>query len=215
MRSSHQTKFDIAFLDFLFNLLTVFVIIAIIAVIHMNPPTKKSDAPKKAEFIITVEWTKNSNNDIDVWLKTEGKGTPLHFRQKQKAPFFLDRDDTGLNIDTYETSTGEIRKIEINREVVTARGYPEDGDYYVNLHLYNKRSPSIDDEVEVTIVGLNPYRILYQRKLNLNIPWEERDLVSFRIDNEEIHEFHNDHGQFFAQKTLRAIPHSNNNFRGF
>lgn len=215
MRSSHQTKFDISFLDFLFNLLTVFVIIAIIAVIHMNPPTKKSDAPKKAEFLITVEWTEGSDNDIDVWLKTEGKGEPLYFRQKQKSPFFLDRDDTGQNIDTYETSTGDVRKIEINREVITARGYPEDGDYYVNLHLYNKRSPSIDDEVKITIVRLNPYSILYKRKIDLKIPWEEKDLVSFRIDDEKIHDFHNDHGQFFVRKTLRAIPYTDINSRGF
>lgn len=215
MRSSHQIKFDLVFLDFLFNLLTVFIIIAIIAIIHMNPPTKKSDAPKKAEFLITVEWTNNSDNDVDVWLKSDKKGAPLHFRNKQKSPFFLDRDDTGRNIDTYQTSTGTIKKIEINREVITARGYPETGDYYVNLHLYNKRTPAINDDVEVTIVRLNPYAILYQRKVKLTIPWDEKDLVSFRIEDDDIYDFHNDHGQFFAKKTLQSIPHTNTNYKGF
>ena len=217
MRSSHHTKFDISFLDFLFNLLTVFVIIAIIAVIHMNPPTKKSDAQKKAEFLITVEWTKESNNDIDVWLKSDKRDAPLHFRNKQSAPFFLDRDDTGQNIDTYQTSDGTVKKIEINREVITARGYPESGDYYINLHLYNKRVLTMNDEVEITIVKLNPYAILYKRKINLSTPWEEKDLVSFRIDDDVIHDFHDDHGHLFARKILEVVPYTrtHTDFKGF
>jgi hypothetical protein len=209
MRNNYGPNLKIDFLDFIFNILIVFIIMTVIAIVHMNPPTKKSDAPKKAEFIITVEWTKDSNNDIDVWLKSEGKNNePLHWRNKQKSPFFLDRDDTGQNIDTYLTSTGTIKKIEINREVITARGYPEEGDYYLNLHLYNKRSPDINDEVEITIVKLNPYGVLYKRKVKLFTRWEEKDVLSFRIDNDVIHDFHNDHGHFFAIKILEKAAYT-------
>lgn len=207
MRFFFQTKFDISFLDFLFNLLTVFVIIAIIAVIHMNPPTKKADAPKKAEFLITVEWTKKSDNDIDVWLD-DGELKPLSFRNKQKAPFFLDRDDTGTNIDSYITSTGEIKSIPINREVITSRGWPENGVYYVNLHLYNKRDKEIDDSIEVTIVSLNPYKLIYNRTVTILNNWEEKDLVSFEIYNSQIIELTDDHKYFYVQDHLDRLNKS-------
>ena len=208
MRSSLQIKFDISFLDFLFNLLIVFVIIAIIAVIHMNPPTKKADAPKKAEFIVTIEWTEKSNNDVDVWLLSEHKKkvSPLHFRTKQYAPFFLDRDDTGQTIDTFQNADGSVEVIKINREVITARGWPEDGEYYINLHMYNKRDPAVNDVVTVSIVQLNPYRLVYERSVPLNIEWEEKDVVSFKVQDKNIIEVYENHKVFYIQRFLKKEP---------
>lgn len=208
MRSSHQIKFDISFIDFLFQLLLAFVVIAIIAVIHMNPPTKKSDAPKKAEFIITVEWTKKSDNDVDVWLLSEHekKSIPLHFRKKQMAPFFLDRDDTGRTIDSYKNADGSIQVVDINREVITARGWPQDGEYFINLHMYNKRVSTIEDVVTLSIVQLNPYRLIYERNVKLNNAWEEKDIVSFRILDKEIIEVQDDHRVFYVKKYLDDGP---------
>jgi hypothetical protein len=208
MRSSHQIKFDISFIDFLFQLLLAFVVIAIIAVIHMNPPTKKSDAPKKAEFIITVEWTKKSDNDVDVWLLSghEKKSIPLHFRKKQMAPFFLDRDDTGRTIDSYKNADGSIQVVDINREVITARGWPKDGEYFVNLHMYNKRVPTVEDVVTLSIIQLNPYRLIYERNVKLDKAWEEKDIVSFRILDKEIIEVQDDHKVFYVKRFLDDGP---------
>ena len=65
-------KSSIGFTDMLFNLLVGFVFLFVIAFILINPPVKKSDAPKKAEYIITLEWEDDSHDDVDLWVKEPG-----------------------------------------------------------------------------------------------------------------------------------------------
>ena len=51
--------------DLLFNLLVGFVFLFIVAFLLINPPTKKEDAPKKAEYLIIIEWDEGVNKAVD------------------------------------------------------------------------------------------------------------------------------------------------------
>ena len=46
---------NLAFVDFLFILLLAFISMFILALILINPVTKKSEVERKAEFLITLE----------------------------------------------------------------------------------------------------------------------------------------------------------------
>ncbi len=208
MNFSLKPRFELSFLDLLFNLMLIFIIIAIIAVIHMNPPTKKSIAPKKAEFLIIVEWNEKSNNDIDVWLPSSEMEGAVYFKSKNMSPFYLDRDDTGRNIDTYTDNEGNSFTIDVNREVITARGWPKENEYYINLHFFGLRDKVISEDVTISIVQLNPYYIVFKDTVSMNREWQEKDVVAFTITDERIHNFYKNHGQFFAQMILGHCRHS-------
>ena len=60
---------NLAFVDFLFILLLAFISMFILALILINPVTKKSEVERKAEFLITLEWDKESRDDVDIWVE--------------------------------------------------------------------------------------------------------------------------------------------------
>ena len=70
---------NIGMTDMLFNMLLGFVFLFIIAFLLINPITKKSDAPKKAEFLIVIEWDEQLNDDIDL---RDPSGNKVSFTNK-------------------------------------------------------------------------------------------------------------------------------------
>ena len=55
---------------------------------------------------------------------------------------------------------GEKIIIKINREVVTMRGIVK-GDYYINIHVYNKSRDSDPTKYTITLLDVNPYKEVY------------------------------------------------------
>ena len=83
--------------DLLFNLLVGFVFLFIVAFLLINPPTKKEDAPKKAEYLIIIEWDETANDDIDLWVQ-DPSGTTVSFTHKTGGLLNLEKDDLGMSI---------------------------------------------------------------------------------------------------------------------
>ena len=133
---SNRYGSNLSFNDVLFNALLGFVVLFVLALLLINPITKKSDIPAKAEILITLEWEDESADDIDIWVMGPGMGAPLSFQNKHSGYMHLDRDDLGRQSD-YMWIDGERIVIKINREVVSMRGVMA-GDYYINIHVYNK-----------------------------------------------------------------------------
>ena len=69
LREPAKYKSTIGFTDLLFNLLVGFVFLFIIAFILINPITKKKDVPKKAEYMIIIEWPSMLVDDNCVQLE--------------------------------------------------------------------------------------------------------------------------------------------------
>ena len=150
---------NLSFNDVLFNALLGFVVLFVLALLLINPITKKSDIPAKAEIMIIVEWDDESSDDIDTWVKGPLMGAPISFQNKHSGMMHLDRDDLGRTSDTMIID-GEKIVIKVNREVVTMRGIVA-GDYYINIHVYNKATGSEVTKYTVTLLDVNPYKEVY------------------------------------------------------
>jgi hypothetical protein len=62
---------NLSFNDLLFNVLVGFVMLFVIAFLLINPITKKSDIPIKAEFLIIMHWPNALADDLDLWVQRD------------------------------------------------------------------------------------------------------------------------------------------------
>ena len=182
---------NLAFVDFLFILLLAFISMFILALILINPVTKKSEVERKAEFLITLEWDKESRDDVDIWVE-DPLGKVVSFRNKTVDVMHLDKDDLGQINDTIRFPDGSTQVIHLNREVVTLRGWVE-GEYTINAHMYNKRDRSHPSDansyghptnVKVEMLRINPYKILFEEKFTLTHRGEEVTIRRVTLDKE-------------------------------
>ena len=182
---------NLAFVDFLFILLLAFISMFILALILINPVTKKSEVERKAEFLITLEWDKESRDDIDIWVE-DPLGKVVSFRNKTVDVMHLDKDDLGQINDTIRFPDGSTQVIHLNREVVTLRGWVE-GEYTINAHMYNKRDRSHPSDansyghptnVKVEMLRINPYKILFEERFTLTHRGEEVTIRRVTLDKE-------------------------------
>ena len=173
---------NLSFNDVLFNALLGFVVLFVLALLLINPITKKSDIPAKAEILIIVEWDNESPDDIDTWVQGPLMGAPISFQNKHSGSMHLDRDDLGRTSDVMMID-GERIVIKINREVVTMRGIAK-GDYYINIHVYNKPGNSEPTKYTITLLDVNPYREVYVMQGEVTARGDIVRLPGFTLDEE-------------------------------
>ena len=94
----------------------------------------------------------------------------------------LDRDDLGRTSDIMMID-GEKIVIKINREVVTMRGIAK-GDYYINIHVYNKPGNSEPTKYTITLLDVNPYREVYVMQGEVTARGDIVRLPGFTLDEE-------------------------------
>ena len=178
MKRNYHT--NLAFLDLLFNTLLCFAALFSLAFILINPSKKNKNVDAKAEFIITVIWPSEMDDDVDTYVE-DPEGNLIAFNRREQGLMHLDRDDTGLSFDTISTSFGLVEYKE-NREMVTIRGYLP-GEYVVNVHMYTKRE---DKETPVTIIleKINPYKVVTGRNIVLKLRGDEKTAFRFTVDDE-------------------------------
>jgi len=170
---------NLPFLDLLFNILIGFVFLFIVSFLLINPIAKRADIEVKAEFLITVFWPDNLEDDIDVYVE-DPAGNLVWFKSREPGLMHLDRDDLGKRNDEVITAAGTILFPE-NREIVTLRGIVP-GEYVVNVHCYFKIG---DDSVPVTIQidKINPYSVVLRQTVNLSTKGEEITVTRFSVNS--------------------------------
>ena len=89
-----KNSFSTVFHDLLFNSLMVFVCLFVVVLISINIQKQDNNTETKAEFIITVEWPTESNDDVDSYLQ-DPLGNIVYFRRREDGLMHLDRDDLG------------------------------------------------------------------------------------------------------------------------
>lgn len=122
MKRFPRDRAQLAFIDLLFILLLLFVLI-------INPPTKESAARPMADFMLFIVWDAGRNTDLDVYVRGPDRAVAW-FRTKDIGYASIDRDDLGATRD-YST---------LNQEIVGFRS-PPDGSYLVSLHTYRESAP--------------------------------------------------------------------------
>lgn len=187
LKSPDRYRNSIGMTDMLFNMLLGFVFLFIIAFLLINPITKKSDAPKKAEFLIVIEWDEQLNDDIDLWVR-DPSGNKVSFTNKAAGLMNLEKDDLGRSNDAVVMADGTIKYIMINREVVTIRGIVP-GVYNAMAHVYARKlvaGKSITDKgfINVTVIKVNPYMEVYKGTVNYDTKGQELTLLNFKIDED-------------------------------
>lgn len=129
-----------------------FAVLFVLAVFYVNPIAKLGKVDPQAEFIITVTWPHEMDDDVDVWISAPNDKLTW-FASKDNAPVLLDRDDRGSFADRM-TINGKSIIIPLNQEIVTIRDILP-GEYIFNLHMYNKSSRE-PTPVEFKIEKVNP-----------------------------------------------------------
>lgn len=180
MARKRNHSHDTAMNDMLSNIALGFIMLFIIAVILMNPITKRNDVPSKNEVMIIMSWDTESNDDVDLWIQHEND-PPVGFSNKNSGFVNLDRDDLGQSNDT-AIIDGKPVINKINRETINIRGILP-GNYYVMAQMYSRRDrhggPTI---VTVTVIDVNPYREAYTMTVEMNNTGDFARFPGFTLD---------------------------------
>jgi len=179
MKRNYHT--NLAFLDLLFNTLLAFAALFILSIVLINPKKEDNNIEAKAEFIITVEWPSDLDDDVDTYVE-DPSGNLVAFMRREEGLMHLDRDDLGMRNDSVLTDFGTIEYKE-NREIVTLRGIAR-GEYVVNVHMYMKRSDAIEIPVVVKLEKLNPYRTVTINRVILLETGDEKTAFRFSLSPE-------------------------------
>ena len=148
--------------------------------VNENKDRSKSSIEVKSEYIITMSWPDDMDNDIDIYVE-DPLGNLCFFRRREEGLMHLDRDDLGFKNDTVETPSGKI-KYPYNREIITLRGY-HTGEYCVNAHAFKKGDPR-PCEVTVQVDKLNPVmKTMIINSATLTENGDEKTVLRFRLDS--------------------------------
>ena len=178
MKRNYHT--NMAFLDLLFNTLLCFAALFVLSFILINPSKKENNIKAKADFMITVTWNKDLDDDVDTYVE-DPVGNLVAFMRREEGLMHLDRDDLGHRNDTINTPNGPI-EYKDNREIVTLRGFVP-GEYVVNVHMYMKREIA-PTEVTIVLEKLNPYIIIMAKNVILTTSGQEDTAFRFVVDSE-------------------------------
>ena len=196
------------FRDLLYLLALSFAVLLIYALIQIQPPAKKSEIERKAEFLIILEWDEKSVADLDLWVM-DPQNNVVWFRNKTGGFLHLDKDDLGQLNDTIMID-GEVKIIYLNREVVTVRGIVP-GEYITNVHAYRKlEKTSVNGFVK--LLKLNPYKEYATEHFILENEGAEITVFRFNIDkdgyvsdiNKDVHKFIGTH--LYGPTRYQAVP---------
>ena len=200
MKRNYHT--NMAFLDLLFNTLLCFAALFCLAFILINPSKKNKTVEAKAEFMITIIWPADMDDDVDTYVE-DPEGNLVAFNRREQCLMHLDRDDVGFSSDRIQTSFGVVEYKE-NREIVSLRGIVP-GEYVVNVHMYTKRE---DKETPVTILleKINPFKLVTARNVVLVQQGDEKTAFRFTLDDEGKVIDTNDLEKSLTSKNPRPTP---------
>ena len=195
MFDKNKYKSTIGFTDMLFNILVGFAFLFIVAFLLIKPEAKKEDFERKAEFVVVMEWNHDAPDDIDLYVQ-DPTDSRVHFRLPIINFMYLDKDDLGFANDIVKSVDGTIKKVNINREVVTIRGIIP-GEYIINAHYYsardwvnNKLKTNTEKikrkekalTVKIELHKVSPYKILWVGEKTFVNRGQEETFVRFTVD---------------------------------
>ena len=169
-----------SFFDVLFNSLIAITSMFVVVFFLINEEQKAaSNIVPKAEFIITVIWPPDLDDDVDTYVEDPLENL-VFFRSRNVGFMSLERDDIGFANDYIDTLGGRI-EFKSNMETVTIRNIVG-GEYTCNVHMYKHRSekPVL---VEVKLEKINPYSIILLKNICLFHNGDEKTAFRFVLDS--------------------------------
>lgn len=167
-------------MDLLFLTCAGFTTLFVLSFVQIQVNKKaKHDVEFKAEYMITFTWPNDMDCDVDSYVGGPN-GELVMFRRREEGLIHLDRDDLGTANDKVFTPYGIIEYKE-NREIVVLRGIAP-GEYTVNVHMFAKRSHEGKVPVTVRLEKVNPYAVITQKVVELELQYEEKTAFRFTLD---------------------------------
>jgi hypothetical protein len=183
MRNKKLYSCNTSFLDLLFNMLLAFTALFVLAfsLINQNKDQSKSSVEVKAEFIVTMIWPDDMDNDIDIYAE-DPVGNIVCFRRREEGLMHLDRDDFGFKNDMVNSPNGQI-KYPYNREIITFRGYHA-GEYCINAHAY-KKNDERPCPVTIQLDKINPkMKTILINQVVLEKSGDEKTVLRFILNKQ-------------------------------
>lgn len=167
-----------ALTDVLFNALLGFVFMFVVAFSQIDETESTGKVDPKAEVLITVRWPDGHPDDVDVVVE-DPRGEIVWYQNQDAGLLYLDRDDRGTLLDTFEID-GERVSNPLNQESVSVRTLVP-GEYVVNL-LHYKADTEAPVPVTVKVEDLNPQvTVVYYGEHELRRTGDEVTAVRFRV----------------------------------
>lgn len=168
-----MNKYSLAFIDYLLFVVSGLLLLVVLfaAAFNIVIQKNKGNTVSPAEYIIEMEWSDNSKDDVDVWLANPN-GVIAYYGDQDIGMMSLDRDDLGVNNDD----------VAFRKEVMTIRGIVP-GTYTLNGVMYAKRDAS-PQRVKVTVRKLNPYIEVYQGEFTFEVTKQEHTFLNFTLDED-------------------------------
>ena len=141
-----------SFIDLLFLCLVGFVFLLVIAFLLIMPPVDDNRKKPKAEFLVTLTWDSQTDDDVDLWIQNP-VGDMMWFRKTNIGLMHLDHDDVGHDRDQVIIN-GQQKTQHVNQEIATVRGFIA-GEWIINIHMYAKRYTN-PANINVRVDKLNP-----------------------------------------------------------
>jgi hypothetical protein len=164
-------------LDTALLMLGGFVLMSVLMMTVVNPPTKSSESDNvqaPGNVIIEAQWADKLDADVDLWVQAPGD-VPVGYFNKSGQIFNLLRDDLGRKQDITD----------YNYEVAYTRGAPG-GEYVVNLHMYRGRGLSYPIAVKVVASAkedsARSAKPLVETTVQLRKEGQELTALRFRLD---------------------------------
>lgn len=179
MRSRGAHGVPAPFLDMAFAVIFVFLAVIMISTVEEPKKAAVESIPPKAEFLVTLSWDDDSQDDIDLYVRGPD-GKVVYFSNRQTALLFLDADNLGKG-NTLGMPDGTVVTVPTRREVVTIRAVVP-GTYDVNTHFYRKYSmPGYVNHLQVVIVKLNPFSEITRATAVFDTQGQEQTLANFTV----------------------------------
>ena len=180
---NHRRNDTASFLDLMFCTSLGFLLLFVLSFILIEEKVKKPKnvVESKAEFIITITWDSESEDDVDSYLE-DPNGNILYYQAREVGIMHLDRDDLGKANDKYVTPEGEEKFVADNREIITLRGVIP-GEYTLNVHMYRKADET-QTKVTVTVDKINPYTSVSSRTILIEDQGQEETVCRFTLDTD-------------------------------
>jgi hypothetical protein len=173
-------NYSLSYLDLLMNSLGCVIVLFAISLLIVSPFKSQDGLEHKAEFIISVEWDAESDDDVDSYLQ-DPNGNIVNFQRREDGLMHLDRDDTGKRNDQMKAPSGENVTFAENIENVSIRAIMP-GEYTFNVHMYAKRDENPEQEVSVKIIKINPsLKTIAAKKVTLKETGHEITVFRFTV----------------------------------
>lgn len=173
----------LGYVDISMNLLMCFIVLFALAFMMMRPREVETDARGKlattSKMVIHMTWDGQSDDDVDLWAKTDSPFSVVGFKGKSSPNMYLDNDSLGRSSNEVYKSDGVASTFGNNehlhiKECTNTR-------VTVNLHYY-RGYPGKPIRARVDLIRMDPLGTVHTSTVDLDEPGQERTAMQFKMD---------------------------------